>query len=56
LGTRPGEIVSMAVWSNGNPYGIKENLIFSFPVTCSNGNWSFVKGLSLSDEHSKQMI
>lgn len=38
-----GRVVSMAVPSKGNPYGIDEDLIYSFPVTCSAGNWSFVK-------------
>jgi malate dehydrogenase len=55
-GTAEGEFVSMAVWSNGNPYGIPSDLIFSFPVTCKNGQWSFVKGLSLQDPLSKKMI
>jgi len=48
--------VSMAVWSTGNPYKIGDNLIFSFPVTCENGKWTIVKGLDLSDDHSKKMI
>lgn len=42
LGTTSGEIVSMAVWSTGNPYGIADGLIFSFPVICVNGEWSIV--------------
>lgn len=33
LGTRPGEVVSMAVISDNNSYGIKKGLIYSFPVT-----------------------
>lgn len=48
LGTRTGEIVSMAVLSDGNPYGISSGLIFSFPVTCKNGEWEIVKNLDLS--------
>ena len=47
MGTKLGQVVSMAVWSNGNPYGIGEGLIFSFPVICQNGKWEIVKGLDL---------
>jgi len=32
---------SMAVWSDGS-YGAPKDVFFSFPVTCSNGNWSVV--------------
>ena len=56
VGTQPGEIVSMAVWSNGNPYGVKDQLIFSFPVTCKNGEWTIVKGFNLNNNHSQNMI
>jgi malate dehydrogenase len=49
LGTREGSFVSMAVWTNGNPYGVPESLIFSFPVTCSKGNWTIVPNLEISD-------
>merc|ERR1712228_664354 len=38
-----GRVVSMAVPSKGNPYGIDDNLVYSFPVTCSAGNWNIVK-------------
>lgn len=48
LGTKEDQIVSMAVSSKGNPYGISENLIFSFPVKCLHGKWSIVSGLDLS--------
>eukprot|EP00301_Raphidiophrys_heterophryoidea_P021847 c6153_g1_i1.p1 GENE.c6153_g1_i1~~c6153_g1_i1.p1 ORF type:complete len:339 (+),score=92.09 c6153_g1_i1:36-1019(+) len=47
LGTK--EPVSMAVISDGNTYGVPEGLIYSFPVTCENGKWSIVNGLSISD-------
>lgn len=56
VGTQPGEIVSMGVWSNGNPYGVQEGLIFSFPVTCMNGEWTVVRGLDLENTHSQNMI
>jgi len=42
----------MAVISDGNPYGVAEGLMYSFPVECSQGEWKFVKGYKL-DEFSK---
>src|ERR1700731_5359022 len=36
LGTSPGDWVSMAVASDGS-YGIPEGVIYSYPVTCKNG-------------------
>jgi len=47
LGTAPGEWVSMAVCSDNSPYDVPENLIFSFPCTCTNGNWHIVPGLNI---------
>jgi malate dehydrogenase len=47
LGTN-GETVSMAVYSDGS-YGVAEGLIYSFPCTCENGQWSIVQGLEVSD-------
>jgi malate dehydrogenase len=38
---------SMAVSSDGNPYGVEEGLISSFPVKLSGGGWSFVEGLEV---------
>lgn len=41
---------SMAVPSQGNPYGIPEDLIFSFPCRSKgDGNYEIVKGLDISD-------
>ena len=34
-----GDYVSMAVPTAGNPYGVEEGLISSFPCTCSGGEW-----------------
>ena len=45
LGTPEGTIVSMGVLSTGNHYGIPEDLIFSFPVRCTEGKWEVVEGL-----------
>jgi malate dehydrogenase len=39
----------MAVRSDGNPYGVQDGLITSFPVTCSGGEWSVVEGLQIDD-------
>ncbi len=48
LGTG-GEWTSMGVYSAGNPYGIDEGLVFSFPVTCERGEWKIVEKLEISD-------
>jgi len=47
LGT-DGKIVSMAIPSDGS-YGIPEGLIYSFPVTCANGEYTIVQGLEVND-------
>ncbi len=48
LGTEEGDWASMAVCSDGS-YGIEKGLIYSFPVTCSGGDWTIVTGLENSD-------
>jgi len=45
-GTPKGDWVSMAVPSDGS-YGIEEGVIFSYPVTCKNGDYSIVKDLDV---------
>merc|ERR1712080_210098 len=40
--------VSMGVFSDGS-YGTPQGVMFSFPVTISNGKWSIVQGLEMSD-------
>ena len=47
LGTN-GSIVSMAIPSDGS-YGISEGLVYSFPVTCENGQYTIVQGLEIND-------
>lgn len=47
LGTN-GKIVSMGIHSDGS-YGIAKGLIYSFPVTCENGQYSIVQGLEIND-------
>jgi malate dehydrogenase len=46
--------VSMAVPSDGS-YGISEGLIYSFPVTCKNGQYSIVQGLEIDDYTREKM-
>ena len=53
-GTGEGDWVSMAVPSDGS-YGIKEGLIYSYPVTTKNGEYSIVQGLSIDDFSRKRM-
>ena len=47
LGTPSGDWVSMAVPSDGNPYGVKDGVLYSFPVTCRGGAWTIVEGLEI---------
>ena len=51
LGTPEGDWVSMAVPSDGS-YGIPEGVIYSYPVTCKNGEYRIVQGLPI-DEFSR---
>ena len=54
LGTAEDNWVSMGVPSDGS-YGIPEGLVYSFPVTCNNGDYSIVQGLEI-DEFSQLMM
>lgn len=54
LGTDENDWVSMSVLSDGS-YGIAEGLIYSFPVTCKDGDWSIVQGLEIN-EFSRQKM
>ena len=53
LGTN-GEWVTMGVPSNGD-YGIPQDVMFGYPVTCSGGKYEIVKGLPI-DEFSQACI
>jgi malate dehydrogenase len=46
--------VSMAVASDGS-YGVPEGLVYSYPVTTSNGTWEIVQGLEINDFSRKRM-
>ena len=50
-GTAEGDWVSMAVPSDGS-YGIAEGVIYSYPVTCKDGEYQIVQGLAI-DEFSR---
>jgi malate dehydrogenase len=54
LGTPEGDWVSMSVPSDGS-YGIAEGLVYSYPVTCKNGEYEIVKGLEVSDFSKSRM-
>lgn len=54
LGTEEGTWVSMAVPSDGS-YGTPKDIVYSFPVTISNGEWSIVQGLTVSDFAKEKM-
>jgi malate dehydrogenase len=44
-----GRWVSMGVYSAGNSYGIDEDIIFSFPIQCENGQWKEISGLQVNE-------
>ena len=48
LGTAEGDWVSMAIPADGS-YGVEPGIIFSYPVTCKNGQYSIVQGLNIDD-------
>ena len=54
-GTEDNDWVSMGVYSNGE-YGISEGLIYSFPCTCKNGDWSIVADVDVSSDFSKEKM
>ncbi len=48
LGTPAGDWTTMGIPSDGS-YGIPEGVLYGYPVTCSNGTYSIVQGLDVSD-------
>jgi len=54
MGTPADDWTSMAVPTDGS-YGIPEGLIYSFPVTCSNGDYQIVQGLEI-DAFSREKM
>src|SRR6202023_3410879 len=53
-GTSAGDWVSMAVPADGS-YGIPDGVIYSYPVTVSNGEYRIVPGLTVDDFSRKRM-
>ena len=53
-GTSAGDWVSMGVPSDGS-YGIPDGLIYSYPVTVSDGEYRIVPGLTLDDFSRQRM-
>ncbi len=54
LGTPDGDWVSMAIPSDGS-YGVAEGIIYSFPVTCANGEYTIVQDLDIDDFSQERM-
>ena len=54
LGSAANDWVSMGIYSDGS-YSIAEGLIYSFPVTCSNGDWTIVQGLEIDAFSQEKM-
>lgn len=54
MGTADDDWVSMGVPSDGS-YGIPKGLIFSFPVTCKNGDYQIVQGLEIDEFGQSKM-
>jgi len=54
LGSAANDWVSMGIYSDGS-YDIAEGLIYSFPVTCSNGDWTIVQGLEIDAFSQEKM-
>ena len=54
LGSPAGKWISMAVASDGS-YGIEEGVVYSYPVTCEQGNYSIVQDLEISDDCRNRM-
>ena len=53
-GSPKGDWLSMAVPSDGS-YGVPEGLMFSFPVTISDGRYEIVQGLAIDDFSRQKM-
>ena len=54
MGTREGDWVSMAIPSDGS-YGIAEGIMYSFPITCSGGNYHVCRDLEINDFSRERM-
>lgn len=54
IGTEDDDWVSMGICSDGS-YGIEKGLIYSYPVTVTNGKISIVQGLEINDFSRNKM-
>ncbi len=54
LGTPEGDWVSMAIPSDGS-YGIEKGVVYSYPVTCRDGQYEIVQGLDI-DTFSRERM
>ena len=55
LGTQSGDWVSMGIPSDGS-YDIPEGVIYSYPVTCKNGEYTIVQGLGVNEFSRAKML
>jgi malate dehydrogenase len=53
-GTDDGDWVSMGIPSDGS-YGIAEGIIYSYPVTISDGKYEIVQGLDINEFSRSKM-
>ena len=54
MGTADGDWTSMSIPSDGS-YDIPEGVVYSFPVTCKNGQYEIVQGLEINDFSRERM-
>jgi len=38
----------MGVCTDGNSYGMPDDMVFSFPCICKNGEWKIVDGIQMN--------
>jgi len=50
------EVVSMGIPSDGNKYGVPDNLIFSFPLTIKGGDYHYINGIKIDDAFTQDKI
>jgi malate dehydrogenase len=55
LGTKPGQIVSMGIASDGS-YGIAKGIYYSFPVRCDYGRYQIVQGIDLNEFQQSMLV
>lgn len=45
----------MGIPSEGNPYGVPEGLVYSFPVIAGNGKYELVTGLTNNEYYTNKI-